>query len=147
LFGIIGGRGGLRSGGLSAGSFLEAIQNGGEHPDADGFLQDVSRALEIGFLFPFPLFGAGINNQRTPGGAAAKFFENPNSLNAGKFDIDDARVGEAMREQWFRFIDGGAMNNPVLFRAEAGTKGLREFRVGCENQECLHFSSGVAWVK
>ena len=87
---------------------------------AEGFRMWGAEAPDL-----IPLLGAGINNQGTLDGAPAELFEDPNSLNAGKFDIHDASVGQPVREQRLGFINGGTVDDAILLGAEARAKRLR----------------------
>ena len=57
-----------------------------------GLVSTCVTSLQIGFLFPFGLFGAGVNDDGAFRVAAAQFLQNPQPLNAGQFDIQNAGI-------------------------------------------------------
>ena len=47
-------------------------------------------------------------------GAAAQLLQEPNPLDAGQFDVHDAGIGQAMRQQRLRLIQIGASDDAVM---------------------------------
>src|ERR1051326_6892002 len=95
-------------------------------------------ASQISLLFPLPLPGAGVDNQRTFWRASAEFFEQPGGLHIGQFDIDDTSVCHAVDQQGLSLLKGGAVDDAIMFCVNAASYGLRQFRMWGQYQQSLH---------
>ena len=95
-------------------------------------------AVQVGFLFPFGLLGGGVGDDRALGIVPAKFFNGPNALHAEQFKIENARAGQAMRQQRLGFLCVGAMDNAILLRAQTRANRFGEIRMGGQNQKRFH---------
>ena len=95
-------------------------------------------AVQEGFLLPFGLAAGGVGDDGEFGVAAAETFDDPDAFDAHQVNVQNARRGEAVREQRFGFLDAQAMDDAVLLRIQTGADRFREIRMRGQNQNGFH---------
>ena len=126
----------------------EPVEQGGQAGAArTGLIEHMGRALQIGFFLPFPLFGAGVDDDRALGAPAAQFLEEPDALHAGQLDIHDAGLRQTMGQQRLRLVQAGAVEHAVLFGIEPPRGSPRRNPdVSASTKSGFHFTGGPAGV-
>ena len=95
-------------------------------------------ALQVGFLFPFPRFGTGENQQWATRKAAADFFDHPKGLNIRQVGVDNAGIQQAVAQQRIGLLNAKTVNDTIVFRVQSGTNRFAQLRVLSQYQDCLH---------
>jgi hypothetical protein len=89
--------------------------------------------LRVGFLFPFPLASASVDEHRALGSTAPKFFQKPGSLHATQVDIQENGVGEPVGQKRFGLFDIGAMDDAIVLRIQCCANGVCKLGMLCEH--------------
>ena len=95
-------------------------------------------AMQVGFLFPFPRFGAGENQQRATRKAAADFFDHPKGLNIRQVGVDNAGIEQAVVQEGIGLLNADPVDDAILLRVQSGTNRFAQLRVLSQYQDCLH---------
>ncbi len=61
--------------------------------------------------------------------SAPEFFQHPDALHVGQFNVDQADVHHAANEQRFGFLQVDPMDEPELFRIERSPNGIGQIRM------------------
>jgi len=98
----------------------------------------VGYTVQVGFFLPIPPARAAINQNGTPGCAAVKFLDQPDSLNVTSSHLDDAGVGQAVGQKRLGIFETGSMHNSISLRIKRRAHSFGQGRMLSQHQKGPH---------